>query len=76
MTLSGGEVLARDLDYVENLMKCLKRRGIRINVDTCGAVPWQAIERVLPYTDVFLFDTKVKNTGFIREEIIRKFWKI
>ena len=62
VTLSGGEVLARDLDYVENLMKCLKRRGIRINVDTCGAVPWQTFERVLPYTDVFLFDIKVMDS--------------
>ena len=83
VTLSGGEVLARDLDYVENLMKCLKRRGIRINVDTCGAVPWQAIERVLPYTDVFLFDTKVMEsekhrfyTGRDNKEILENLEKL
>lgn len=58
VTLSGGEVLAGNLDYVENLMKCLKMRGIRTNIDTCGAVPWQAFERVIPYTDVFLYDIK------------------
>ena len=62
VTLSGGEVLAGDLDYVENLMKRLKKRGIRINVDTCGAVPWQTFERVLPYTDVFLYDIKFVDT--------------
>ena len=31
VTLSGGEVLARDVEDVENLMKHLKKRGIRIN---------------------------------------------
>lgn len=62
VTLSGGEVLAGNLDYVENLMKRLKIRGIRINVDTCGAVPWQAFERVLPYVDVFLYDMKFMDS--------------
>ena len=83
VTLSGGEVLARDLDYVENLMKCLKRRGIRINVDTCGAVPWQAIERVHPYTDVFMFDTNVMEsekhrfyTGRDNKEILENLEKL
>lgn len=58
VTLSGGEVLAGNPDYVEKLMKTLHTRGIRINVDTCGAVPWRAFERVLPYTDIFLYDIK------------------
>lgn len=77
VTLSGGEVLARDLDFVENLMIRLKRRGIRINVDTCGAVPWRAFEKVIPYTDVFLYDIKFVDsekhriyTGKSNEEIL------
>lgn len=59
VTLSGGEVLANNLDYVESLMRKLTQRGIRVNIDTCGAVPFGAIERVLPYTDTFLYDIKI-----------------
>lgn len=59
VTLSGGEVLARDLTYVEELMKQLTKRGIRVNIDTCGAVPFEAFERVFPYTNTFLYDIKM-----------------
>ena len=83
ITLSGGEVLARSLDYVENLMKRLKTRGIRINVDTCGAVPYQSLERVLAYTDVFLYDIKFVDsekhrlyTGTGNEEILENLVKL
>ncbi|MDO5797764.1 MAG: glycyl-radical enzyme activating protein [Eubacteriales bacterium] len=62
VTLSGGEVLAGNLDYVENLMKRLRMRGILINVDTCGAVPWKSFERIMPYTDVFLYDIKLMDS--------------
>lgn len=82
-TLSGGEVLARNLDYVENLMKRLKARGVRINVDTCGAVPYQSLERVLVHTDVFLYDIKFMDsekhrlyTGTGNEEILENLVKL
>ena len=39
--------------FVERLMGELAERGIRVNVDTCGYVPWENIQRVLPYTDTF-----------------------
>lgn len=59
VTLSGGEVLARDLTYVEELMRRLFARGVRVNIDTCGAVPFEAFARVLPYTHTFLYDIKI-----------------
>lgn len=59
ITLSGGEVLAQDMDYVENLARELKRRGLSLNIDTCGAVPFERIERILPWTDTFLYDVKL-----------------
>ncbi|MDO5344216.1 MAG: glycyl-radical enzyme activating protein [Lachnospiraceae bacterium] len=61
VTLSGGEVLAQDMDYIETLMRTLKSRGIRIFADTCGAVPFSSFERILPYTDTFLFDVKLMD---------------
>ncbi len=72
VTLSGGEVLAQDMDYIEQLMKQLKGRGIRIFVDTCGAVPFSHFERVLPYADNFLYDIKIfdeeKHKKYIGKE--------
>ena len=63
VTLSGGEVLARDKEFLEQLMRGLTERGIRVNVDTCGYVPWENIESVIPYTDTFLYDIKLMDSG-------------
>ena len=46
-------------------------------VDTCGFVSRKAIEKVIPYTDVFLYDVKaidedvhIKCTGFTNKPIL------
>lgn len=77
VTLSGGEVLAQELDYIEKLMRTLHARGIRIFIDTCGGVSGNAFERVLPYADTFLFDIKLldeekhkKYTGSSNRQIL------
>ena len=58
VTLSGGEPLAQDMDYIEEVCRRLKRRGYRIAIDTCGHVPYEHFARVLPYADTFLYDIK------------------
>ena len=40
------------------ILKACKEQGIHTAVDTSGFVPWQTIERILPYTDLFLYDIK------------------
>lgn len=62
VTLSGGEVMTQDMDYIEELLKGLKKKGFHVSVDTCGYAPWDNFERVLPYTDVFLYDIKHMDT--------------
>ncbi len=57
VTLSGGECLLQ-AEFCEALLKRLKAEGIHTAVDTCGFVPKTAIDRVLPCTDVFLYDLK------------------
>lgn len=57
VTISGGECLIQ-AEFCEALLKRLKEEGIHTAVDTCGFVSRSAIERVLPYTDVFLYDVK------------------
>lgn len=76
VTLSGGECLLQ-ADFCAELMKKLKGRGINCNVDTCGYVDKSAIDKVAPYTDVFLYDIKhsdsalhEKCTGVPNERII------
>ena len=57
VTLSGGECLMQ-ADFCAELLKKLKKQGIHTAVDTCGFVPRTALDKVLPYTDVFLYDIK------------------
>ncbi len=58
VTLSGGEVLAQDPDYLEELLLKLHERGYRVNIDTTGYAPFPVIKRLLPYVDTFLYDVK------------------
>jgi pyruvate formate lyase activating enzyme len=57
ITLSGGECLMQ-ADFCADLLKSLKQNGIHTAVDTCGFVSKEALNKVIPYTDVFLYDLK------------------
>nr|WP_300832641.1 glycyl-radical enzyme activating protein [uncultured Acetatifactor sp.] len=59
ITLSGGEPLAQDMDYIEELARRLHASGYSVDIDTCGHVPYEHIRRVLPYVDTFLYDIKL-----------------
>jgi len=60
VTLSGGECLIQE-DFCAALLKRLKEEGIRTAVDTCGYVNPSAFDKVLPYTDCFLYDLKAMD---------------
>lgn len=57
VTLSGGECLSQ-ADFCKELLKKLKKENIHTAVDTCGFVSKEAISKVIPYTDIFLYDIK------------------
>ena len=57
VTLSGGECLMQ-ADFCAELLNRLKAEGIHTAVDTCGYVSREALHKVIPYTDVFLYDVK------------------
>lgn len=57
VTLSGGECLMQ-ADFCAELLQALKEAGIHTAVDTCGFVSRQAFDKVLSYTDLFLYDLK------------------
>ena len=60
VTLSGGECLAQPR-FAEEVLKGLKKNGINTAVDTCGFVKWEVLERIMKYTDTFLYDMKAFN---------------
>lgn len=78
VTLSGGEVMLFDMDFVEAVAKKLKRAGIDVAIDTCGYAPRENFERILPLADTFLYDIKTmdnavhkKYIGFGNEQILK-----
>lgn len=58
VTFSGGEPLMQPAFLLEVLQKC-KTLEIHTAVETCGWADRKALQRILPYTDLFLFDLKI-----------------
>lgn len=57
LTVSGGEPLMQP-DFVSDLFKRAKKRGIHTALDTSGAASEEALKQVLNYTDLMLLDVK------------------
>ena len=57
VTLSGGECLMQ-ADFCAELLRALKEKGVHTAVDTCGFVSRESLDKVIPYTDMFLYDLK------------------
>lgn len=57
VTFSGGECMLQPEVLLELLQLC-KENGIQTAVDTAGCVAWEYFERIMPYTDLFLYDMK------------------
>lgn len=62
VTLSGGEIMLQSREAAE-LLRMLKNAGISTAVDTSGFCKKEDLDRVLPYTDVFLYDLKLADSG-------------
>lgn len=63
VTLSGGEPLLQSDFALEVLKKC-RNAKIHTAVETAGNVPYGVIEKILPFTDLFLFDIKCIDGEF------------
>ena len=57
VTFSGGEPLLQ-IDYCVELAKLLRDANVNLAVDTSAYVPRETLDRIIPYTDTFLFDVK------------------
>jgi pyruvate formate lyase activating enzyme len=77
ITVSGGEPLYQPA-FVAALFKLCRDEGIDTCIETCGLASVKALEKVLPYTSLVLFDVKLtapaahrKWTGKSNETILR-----
>ncbi len=67
VTLSGGEVMTMDSDYILDVVKRLHHEGISVTIDTCGFAPYENFEKILPYVDTFLYDIKTIDSELHKE---------
>jgi len=76
-TFSGGEPLLQT-DFLSEVIQLSKKSGFHTSVDTCGYASESDLKKIIPFTDLFLFDVKMTNnnkhkeyTGVSNELIIK-----
>lgn len=76
ITFSGGEAMLYP-EFVSEIAGYYKSLGISTAIETCGDVPWDNFEKVIPTLDLVLFDLKLmdsklheKYTGRPNERIL------
>ncbi len=57
ITVSGGEPTLQ-ADFLEKFLKKCKEAGFHTALDTCGYTQKKTYERLIPYTDLILYDIK------------------
>ena len=67
-TFSGGECMLQ-IDFLEELLKACKNSGVGTAVDTAGCVPYEYFERIMPLTDMFLYDVKCFTESLHRQGV-------
>lgn len=60
VTLSGGEP-ALQADFCAALLQRLQSHGIHTALDTCGMVSSRSLQKILPFTNMVLYDLKEIN---------------
>lgn len=60
LTLSGGESLCQP-KFARDLLRAAKERGINTAMESMACAPYETIEEILPYLDLYLMDIKHTN---------------
>jgi len=58
VTFSGGEPLSQP-EFLLDLLRACKAREIHTALDTCGFAPWETLDAIRQYVDLFLYDLKL-----------------
>ena len=48
-------------DFLRGLLMACRAKEIHTAVDTSGSFSWQALEKIRPYVDLFLYDVKMMD---------------
>lgn len=68
VTVSGGEPLLQS-EFVADLFAACREAGVQTCCESTFHVGWDAIERVMPVTDIFISDLKTMDTEMHRSRI-------
>ncbi len=66
ITLSGGEILGQP-DFARDLLRACKDYGLHTAVESTANAPFQDIQKILPYLDLFLMDIKHMDSAKHKE---------
>ena len=62
VTFSGGEPLEQS-DFLTEMLRQCQDAGIHTAIDTCGSAGREVMEKVMRFTDLFLYDLKLMDGG-------------
>ena len=62
VTLSGGECLLQ-ADFCAEFLRSCKDEGIHTAIETALHVPWQNVEKVIPFCDYIFADVKIPDSA-------------
>ena len=66
VTLSGGEILGQP-DFARDLLRACKEYGLYTAVESTANAPYETIEKILPYLDLYLMDIKHMDSAKHKE---------
>jgi pyruvate formate lyase activating enzyme len=82
ITFSGGEPLMH-VDFLEALLKEIRKKNIHVALDTSGYVSFEELDRISDKVDLFLYDLKImdeekhlKYTGVSNKPILENLKKL
>ena len=61
LTVSGGEPLSQS-EFTLELLKMAKESSLTTCIETSGFGKWENLEKLIPYTDLFLYDFKISDS--------------
>ena len=66
LTLSGGESLCQP-EFARDLLRAAKEHGLNTALESMACAPFETIETILPYLDLYLMDIKHTNPAKHKE---------
>lgn len=66
ITFSGGECMLQ-IDFLYEILEKCKKEGLHTAVDTAGNVPFEYFEKIMPLTDLFIYDVKAYSSDIYKK---------